>query len=70
MANATTTTRLFKRMRLRSASCELDLADCGTTLGLDLALQPEEAPAAAAPRTVRNPGWWRRLGARRFPVNS
>jgi hypothetical protein len=68
MADATTATRLFRRLRLRAAPAEIDLADCGTAFGLDLALQPEPTPTELVPHAARSPGWWRRMGPRRLPA--
>lgn len=65
MADATTASRLLRRLRGRPASSGPDLADCGTAFGLDLSMQAEPAPIAPARHGSRDPGWWRRLGARR-----
>jgi hypothetical protein len=66
MADATTASRLLRRLRgLVSAPTGPDLGDCGTAFGLDMSMQAESMPAAAQPRGHRDAGWWRRLAARR-----
>jgi hypothetical protein len=64
MADATTASRLLRRLRARVGQVQPDFGDHGTAFGLELSMAPQPAPGpAAAP--VRDARWWRRLSARR-----
>lgn len=69
MSKAVNPHRWFPGWRASPPAVDMDAADYGTAFGLDLSLMPVEhqAPTKAAP-PGRQPGWVRRLSARRKPV--
>ena len=80
MSKAETRHRWFPGWRANPSPPDLDAADYGTAFGLDMsmsALDPEAMPGAPssssaplvqpAPTASRQPGWVRRLAARRKP---
>lgn len=70
MSKAVTPHRWFTGWRASPPAVDkhMDAADYGTAFGLDLSLMPVEhkVPPAAPPQS-RQPGWVRRLSARRKP---
>ena len=69
MSKAATPNRWFSGWRTRPQPADMDPADFGTAFGLDLSMNAveHEAPPAAPP-AGRQPGWVRRLAARRKPL--
>ncbi len=73
MSKAETPHRWFPVWRANPPAADLDAADYGTAFGLDLsmnAIEHEPPPVAppVAPPAGRQPGWVRRLAARRRPL--
>ena len=61
--------RWFQGWRASEAEPQTDAADLGTAFGLDLSLSDPAPPAPpSAPASQRQPGWVRRLAARRKPM--
>jgi hypothetical protein len=69
MSNAATPHRWFQGWRAGAAPVDTDPADLGTAFGLELSMSNAEwhAPTPRPP-TERQPGWLRRLTARRKPL--
>jgi len=69
MSNAVTPHRWFQGWRASAAPVDTDPADLGTAFGLELSLSNAESHAPTTrPPTERQPGWVRRLTARRKPL--
>ena len=65
MSKAETPQRWFEQWRPRARPTDIDAADVGTAFGLDLSLNElTHAPQRSA-ATAPQPGWLRRLAARR-----
>ena len=69
MSKAVTPHRWFPAWRADPPVADLDAADYGTAFGLDLSMTAiDHEPLPAAPPAGRQPGWVRRLAARRKPL--
>ena len=70
MTKAVTPHRWFPGWRVSPPAVDMDAADYGTAFGLELSMTPveHESPPKAPPPPSRQPGWVRRLSARRKPV--
>lgn len=64
MSHGSKSPGLFRRWLARPLPDELDAADLGTCIGLEMSLDQPEDPLPEASVREKSPGWVRRLTAR------